>query len=1124
MLSKIKKYTIIVTIVSLTSIGSLRAQVERGTIAGTVRDSTGAVVPEVNIGVKNVNTGVESKTTSGGAGEYVVPNLIPGEYSLTASKQGFSTLDRSGIVLHVYDRLVVDLTLQVGAVTQTVEVTAAAPLLKSQSTSVVTLISRRDVSELPLNGRTVFQLAPLVAGVTNGIPTENANNTSIPDNARAAQGLAVNGLPQSANSYILDGVYNDQINQGLMAVIPPLEAIQEFTLETSNFRPEMGRGGGVMNMTIKSGTNKFHGEGFEFLRNSTLDARNFFDYSSAPRRLPNFVQNQFGGTFGGPIRKDKTFFFFDYQGFRQRQGLTYITVVPSEQLRSGNFQGTDRPIFDPTTTCGFGTNPACPVDTSGNEIVTRQPFPTNMTIDPSRFSPAATKILGFLPLPNGQVLGEGQGLFYSSASRRNDQRNYDIKIDHRISDRDSLSGRWSQGESHTVLPGAFQSIPAFAPAIGSPVSVGGAGGLTGLVSNPSVNLGLQEIHNFSPTVINEARGAYVRAAANAVQLGFGHKYADQLGIPNVNVTDNNGGFPAMSISGLSTIGDTPFFPLNEIENVFQYLDNVTFISGKHTYKAGADFKKVQRQFTQILGDPAGGFNFGPSFTADPTNPTNTGNAFADFLLGLTGSANLIRNSGLAGLRSTEFSAYWQDTWRATSKLTVDYGVRYDLFTPQTEVHDRQTNFDLRTAQLLLPPGTNGSNPNYHNRALVRTPKHDFGPRLGLAYTLTPNTVIRTAYGVFFFPQAQEGFQLTANPPFVGGTNYFNVSVPQQINRTLDQGFPTTNPFIPIDQFTGGINNINPDNATAYTQQWTFGIQRQLSVNTALEVDYVGSKITHLQDIWNPNAAFPGNGSPIAREPYGPVVGRDFSLGDYKDNRGWQWYNSLQITLTRRLASGFSLLTNYTWSHANGLAMCSLCQVNHQNILNLNADRGNSGTDYRHRFNASWLYELPFGRGKRWANNDSGVSNALVGGWQFGGLALIQSGEAYNVGGGAGRPNRICNGNAPPGGHTLQQWFDPSCFPLPAAVPDSVHGGVYIPYGNSGFNPLYGPGIVNFDLSAFKSFAITESKRLEFRSEAFNVFNKAHFGLPQASVPSASAGRILSAGPARQVQLVLKFIF
>ena len=1087
--------------------GVLFAQVELGTIAGTVRDTSGAVVPNVAIVVKNVNTGVEFKTATNATGQYVAPNLIPGDYSITSSVTGFSTLARTGIVLHSNERLAVDLTLQVGAVTQTVQVSGAPPLIQSESSSVKTLIARRDISELPLNGRSVFQLAPLVAGVTNGIPTENANNVSIPDNARAAQGLSVNALPQSSNSYILDGVYNDQINQGLMAIIPPIEAIQEMTLETSNFRPEIGRGGGVMNVTLKSGTNKFHGEAFEFLRNSALDARNFFDYTS-PRRLPNFVQNQYGGTFGGPIQKDKTFFFFDYQGFRQRQGNSYLVTVPGAAIRQGNFQGTVRPIYDPATYNSV-TN-------------TRQPF-ANQAIDPSRFSPAAVKIMSYLPLPNGPILDTGEGLFYSSASGQRDQYNYDIKIDHTFSDHDSFTGRWSVGESHTILPGAFSAIPGSAPAVGSGVTTSGAGGLTGKVSNPSRSLGLQWIHSFGANVVNAARVAYVRAGSDAVQLGFGNNYADQLGIPNVNVTANNSGFPTMNINGLSTIGDTPFFPLIELENVFQYLDNVTFISGSHTFKAGVDYKKVQRQFTQILGDPAGGFGFGTTFTNDPANPGATGNGVADFLLGIPDSGTLIRNSGLAGLRSTELGTYWQDTWKATSKLTVDYGIRYDIFTPQTEVYNRQTNFDLGNATLLLPPGTNGSNPNYHNRALVRTDFHDFAPRLGLAYALNSKTAIRSAFGIFYFPQAQEGFQMTANPPFVGGTNYANTGVPQSISATLDQGFPVTNPFIPIDQFSGGLYAINPDNVTAYTQQWMFGIQRQLSESTMLEVDYVGNRSNHLTDLWNPNATFPGNGSPLSREIYGPRVGRLFSL-TYKDNRGSTVYNGLQVTLKRTFSHGFTILTNYTWSHSYGEAICPLCLGGHQNILNLNADNGNLSTDYRHRFVASWLYELPFGHGRAFGSSSSGVVEGFLGGWQVGGVTMVQSGEPYNVTGGAGRPNRTCNGNAPPGGHTLTQWFDPSCFPLPAPVPDLVNGGVYIPYGNAGFNPLYGPGIVNFDLSLSKSFSFGETKRLEFRSEFFNAFNQPHFGLPVSGVNTGSTGRITSASAARQIQMGLRLMF
>lgn len=1110
--------------------GALGAQVERGTIAGTVRDASGAIVPNVNVTVKNVNTGVEFKTASNEAGEYVAPNLIPGEYSVTASAQGFSTLVRTGIVLHVNDRIAVELTLTVGTVTEQVSVTAAAPLLQSETSSVVTLISRRDISELPLNGRTVFQLAPLTAGVNNARNTTNANNVDIPDNARAKQGLSVNGQRESANTYILDGAYNNQINQGLIAILPPLEAVQEFTLETSNFLPEIGRGGGVMNVTLKSGTNNFHGQVFEFHRNAALDARNFFDRQTrrSPRRLPNFVKNQFGGTFGGPIRKDKTFFFGDYQGLREVKGQTFQTVVPGPAVRGGNFGGTTQPIFDPATACGFGTNPAC-VDVTGDGApdLTRQPFAGN-TIDPARFNPVSLKILDLVPLPNdpaGEILGLGGGLFFSGQGRRHNEDSFDIKIDHRISDRDSFTGRFSYGNSHTVLPGAWSEDPQFGPSVGGALGSGGAGFLTGIVDNPARSLALQEIHNFSPRVVNEFRAAYVRAGSDAVHLGFGNKYGDQLGIPNVNVTDNNSGFPTMFLGGGTTpIGDSPFFPLIEFENVFQYLDNVTFIRGKHTFKAGADFKKVGRNFTQILGFPAGIFGFGGGFTNDPLNTTGTGNGFADFLLGIPANGSLIRNAGMAGLRSTEFAAYWQDTWKVTQKLTLNYGIRYELWTPQTEVHDRGTNFDLGTGKLLLPGGEGASDPGYMNRALVRTDKNNFAPRFGFAYKFTENNVLRASYGVFYVAESQAGFQFTQNPPFVGGVSYFNVASGQQvINRTLDQGLPVTDPFISIDQFSGSINAYNPDYTRGYTQQWSMGIQRQLSPTFLLDVTYVGNSSQHLGDLHNPNAPFPGTGSPVARTPYFTLTGgKNFGL-TFIEQRGKGNYNALQTTLTKRFSKGLSFLTNYTWSHGIENTSHWFGGTFHQDERNLNADRANSGNDVRHRWVASWLYELPFGRGKAYGGNASGVANAFVGGWQIGGLTVIQSGSPYTVTGGGGRPNRTCDGRL--SNRTVEKWFDDTCFPLPAQVPDLVRGGFFTPFGNAGSNILPGPGLLNFDLSAFKSVYVGEETRFEFRAEFFNAFNHPQFLNPSSGVPSPGvAGRIFNARESRQIQMVLKFIF
>jgi hypothetical protein len=1094
---------------------SVLAQVERGTIAGTVRDPSGAATPNVAITVTNVATGVEYKTQTNDTGEFVAPNLIPGDYSITATLTGFKTLQRKGIVLQVNGRAAVDLTLEVGEVTQEVEVTAAAPLLQSESSALGTVISRRDISELPLNGRSVFNLAPLTAGVTSGIASINANNANIPDNARASQGLSVNGQVQSANTYILDGVYNNQINQGLIAILPPLEAIQEFTVETSNFNAEIGRGGGVVNVTLKSGTNEIHGQAFWFHRNAALDARNFFDLKTASsnRRLPNFVNNQYGGAAGGPIVKNKTFWFADYQGTRTIKGNSFVTTVPGPRIRNGDFRGLARPIFDPAT--------------YNATTRTRSPFPTDGVIDPSRFSNAAKNILALLPPsndPTGAVLANGEALFYSNAARVQYQDSFDVKIDHRFSDKDSFSGRFSYGRSDTTLPGPFLNVPGSEPLIGQAAGTGGAGSLNGQVSNPARSLGLQEIHNFSPTTLNEFRAAYVRAGSDALQLNFGKNYADQVGIPGVNVTDNNSGFPGISISSYSPLGDSAFFPLVELENIYQVLDNATFIRGSHTFKVGVDYKKIQRNFTQILGAPAGSFGFGGGFTSDPSRPGGvTGNSFADFLLGLTSSGNLIRNSGLAGLRQSEFSSYFQDTWKVNEKLTLNYGIRYDLITPQTEAYDRISNFDRLTGKLLLPE-QGGSHPGFSTRALQITDKNNFAPRFGFAYKLDDKTVVRSSFGMFYMAQGQVGFQLTLNAPFVGGLNYVNTPEQNLVVRTLDQGIPISDPFSPITNPQGSINAHDPANVIGYSQQYSLSLQRQLSSTLLFDVSYVGNSAVHLQDSYNLQQPFPGNAPVATRRPYNATI-PNVSSFTYVENRLNANYHALQATLTKRFSSGFSFMTNYTWSHAIGLVAGPFgAGGGHQNARDLNADRSNSLTDVRHRYIANWLYELPFGKGKRFLGSSSGIVNGILGDWQFGGVLTVQSGSPFTVTGGQGRPNRTCDGALSGSERTVERWFDASCFPLPASVPDPVAGGVYTPFGNSGTAILAGPGINNWDLSLFKSVRVSESKRFEYRAEFFNAFNHSQFLNPNGAILQGTTARILAARPSRQIQMVLKFVF
>ena len=1076
------------------------AQVDRGTISGTASDPTGGVIPGAQISVENVNTGVTFNTTASAAGEYVAPNLIPGAYSVVATAPGFSSLVQTGIELHAGQRLVVNLALNIGEVTEQVEVTAEVPLLASESSTVSTLISRRDVAELPLNGRSVFQLAPLTAGVTSGIVTINANNIDIPDNARAKQGLSVNGQSQASNTYILDGVYNNQINQGLIAILPPLEAIQEFTVETSNFSAEIGRGGGVINVTLKSGTNQFHGNIFQFMRNSVLDARNFFDRTEGGR-LPNFVQNQFGGSIGGPIVKNKTFFFADYQGFRQRQGQSFVTTIPSAPLRGGNFQGTARPIHDPGT--------------YNSQNNTRQLFP-NMQIPSSMFDNASLNILKFIPGsndPNLETLVNGENFFFSGASRKNDQDSYDIKVDHIFDQQNSLHVRWSYGDSFTVLPGAFTDLPEFAPSVGGALGSGGAGFLNGLVDNPARSLGIQYIHTFNPTTINEFRAAYVRAGSDAVQLGAGNQFADQLGIPNINVTENNDGFPGIGISGYGRLGDSPFFPLIELENIYQILDNITFIRGSHTIKVGVDAKRVQRGFTQILGDPAGSFSFGTGFTSDPNSPADTGNSFADFMLGIPSRGSIIQNSGLAGLRSQELSGYFQDIWKVTPKFTLNYGVRFEVLTPQHEMYDRQSNFDRGTGLVILP-GQGGTHSAFSGRAQARTDAMNIAPRFGMAYKLSDKTVIRASYGIFYLAQGQVGFQLTLNPPFVGGVNYTNTATPQIINRRLSDGLPATDPFIPIDNPFGNLNALDPDNPTGYTQQWMFSLQHQLTPGILFDMTYLGNSAYHLTDLWNPHQAVLGNGPVEPRRPFFSTIPNVTGIR-LLENRGNSNYNALQTSLTKRFSRGISFMANYTWGHTIGFSSGPFGNAGHQDNTNLALDYSNAPTDVRHRAVFSWTYEVPF-------KSDNAFANGVIGNWQIGGVTTLQKGSPYTVSGGAGRPDRICDGRL--SNPTVERWFDASCFPLPTPVSDPVFGGVFIPYGNAAPNVLPGPGIANFDLSLFKKFPIGEQRVLEFRIEFFNALNHSQFFNPSSAVNTGTTGRVLNARDSRQIQVVGKFSF
>lgn len=1098
---------------------ALFGQIERGTISGTVTDSSGASAVGAEVVVSNPSTGLEFKTVTSGDGQFVAPNLLPGAYRVVVALAGFKTVDRADVIVRPNQRSAVDLVLEVGEVTQRIEVTGElAPLLASETATVSTVIESRQVTELPTIDRTMFNLAGLMAGVT--IANTQANSINIPDNARVSMGINANGLGASAiNNFTLDGVNNTQVSatSSYQGVLPPIEAIQEFSIDSSNALPELGRGGTNIRVTLKSGTNNLHGSIFEFHRNAALNARNFFDRKTpgSDREKPNYVQNQFGFTLGGPIKRDKTFFFGDYQGLRQREGRTWVSTVAAAPLRTGDFSGTNQIIYDPATwDAATGT---------------RQPFPGNR-IPANRINPVSANILKFMPFPTGAVNNLGQGIVNSSSVIRRTQDSFDVKIDHQATEKDFVGGRFSWGRANARIPGAWTDLPGDFPAAqgGALQQAGASQYLPGTVSNPAANLGLQWIRNFSPTTINEARISWMRAGADAQVLGHGVNYGNQLGIPNANVDDINSGFPTQSIAGLSQMGEAGAYPLISIENAYQVLDNVTMVRGSHTFKVGTDIRMLRQTFIQLLGGNAGGsFSYNQFMTGDPKNPNATGNSFASFLLGIPASGALKRVSGTAGMRWEEYSWYFQDTWKVTPKLTWTYGLRYELFTPLVEVADRMSNFDYRTGTLVVPK-QGGSDPALSTRALVAMNKKNFQPRLGLAYQLTPKTVVRSGFALVSGMGMSKAFGfMSGNAPFAGGYNFFNADNPQQINRTVDQGFIPTVAFNPVSNPGPLVWASDPKGPEGYISQWSLGIQRELASNLALEVNYVGSTSMHLQNNSGPvgiNAARPGTGSPAVRTPYFNTLPNAPNIL-YWMFRDQASYQSMQATLTKRFSAGLAFQAAYTWSHGIGTlnAPYASSNVNYLESKATDQVNANSPINAPQRFVANWQWELPFGKGKKFGNSWSSVVDGILGGWRFAGVLAFQSGSPFTVTGGTNVPNRICDGQKPPGGSTVQKWFDTSCFVLPTPVTDPVRGGLFTPVGNSGYNILRGDGIRQNDLSVTKFFNIGgEGRQLQFRAEFLNALNNPQFLLPLSNIQAGNAGLVTVASPARNIQLALKY--
>jgi hypothetical protein len=982
----------------------------------------------------------------------------------------------------------VDFVLELGEVTQTVDVMAEAPLLQSETTSLGQVVDTKKVVDLPLNGRNFIQLIALAAGAY----TPQRNN-SLYQNFL----IGINGNRIQNNNFLLDGVNNNTTDNNNAPVLPSPDAIAEFKVQSNLLPAEYGRGlGGTINVNLKSGTNEFHGTAFEFLRNSTLDANAYFN---SGRAKPPFQQNQFGFATGGPVRlpklydgHDRTFFFGDYQGTRIRKGLTRIFTVPTPAVRAGDFSG-GATIYDPETT---RLNP------QGGSV--RDPFPDNR-IPAQRMDPIMQRYLSLYPLPNRPGTANNFVL-NPKFSDNNDQG--DIKVDHSFSANDSIFARYSMGNETFVVPLNVQGVPF-------------NGYFSAIEFEPQVinvrGVALGYTHTFSPRMINEIRLGYNRLFATVTPRSGGRNLSTEFGIPGVPDDKQANGLATVGITGFSGLGDS--FDTRRGQNVYQVLDNVTVLRGRHSFKMGFDHRRTGFNLNQG-SSPRGNFSYDGVFSRNPLSPVGTGNAFADFLLGYPSSAS-IGNLVHMGIRIRNYSAFFQDDWKVTTRLVMNVGLRYEYTTPVTEVANRMANFDPTTNNVIV--ARKGS---LRDRALANPDRNNFGPRFGLAYQLTPNTVVRTGYGIFYTLEDAGHHNPTFNPPFQVNLSFPSDQVNPSTARRPSQGFPVITLGNDFRNFFLNVNGRPFDFPAAYSQQWNLTVERQIGA-VLVQAAYVGNKANKLMANRNINQPTPGSGSVNARRPF-PGWG---SI-NFQEPRGNSIYHGLQMKAEQRFSQGLTFLVSYTFAKAlddsDSTQLSTAAGTgNAQDQRNLRAERSRSFQDVRHRLVVSYVYELPFGAGKPWLSGLGDGWDRLLGGWQINGITMLQSGRAFtvnspfdhsNTGSANIRPDATGIRPELPGSErSVGRFFNPAAYALPTGFA----------FGNAGRNTGTGPRQVNFDFAVFKNIPLaSDSKRiLQFRAEFFNIMNTPQFQIPNRIFGTPQFATITETiNDNRDIQLGLKFIW
>lgn len=1047
----------------------LWAQQTTADILGTVTDMSGGVLPGVKISVHNLGTGADYTAISDNAGNYAVPLLPVGSYSIRAVASGFQTWTVPEVTLAIGDRLRQNIRLNVGTLEQSMEVTASSPALQTDSSSLSNLINTNAMQDLPLNGRNFVVLAQLTAGSAEGEPTGLPSGTR-PDDRRLTSAVAVNAQPTSFNNFMIDGMDDNERFIGTVIVKPAVDALQEMKVQTSLYSAEFGRtAGGVINFVTKSGTNEYHGSLFEFFRNQHMDARNFFAGAKPP-----YHQNQYGGSVGAPIKKNRIFYFADYEGFRVHQGQTFVDSVPTLAERQGNFSGINA-IFDPLSTTSQSTRTRFPGD----------------QIPASRINPIAQTIINMYPLP--QTGGLVNNYTYQPLKTQNNDT-ADGRVDYRFSDANTFFARYSFNNTNTVIPA------------GCPVAPNGLNpdcdeGRSGTAHQRAQGAQLNDAHVFGPHLVMEVKSGYSRYEVFSLPVNYGKNVSQQVGLNGVNIDSDSSGLSIISVSGLTTLGDASYIPIITINNLFQEVVGFTYLRGSHSIKFGYDLRRRQ---TDPFQSPTarGQFSFNSNFTNDPTGAiSGSGNAAASFLLGYPASTTRSKYLVSPGLRNWEMGAYVQDDWRVSRWLTLNLGFRYDYYGPNSEVADRISNIDLTTGTIIIA-GQNGVS----SSAGVKPDYLDFSPRFGFAATIAKGTVLRGGYGISFVPNMIASSMALRNPPFV---SLFTINAtPLTPVNSLSDGLPlpvstsATNP-------TGSLNGVAFTGANPYVEQYNLTLQRELPLGLVATVAYVGA-LGRRQYIFNGavnvDLAPPGPGTILPRTPYYSVFPNVSSIAIAAP-----WYNTdyqgLQATLEHRFQSGLSLLATYTWSHSLD---------DEPSILNNpTTEYGNSYLDLRQRFTLLADYAMPF------AKSAKGPAAILAKGWGIQGVVVSTTGIPFDITnaaalsntGGSDRPNVVGN---PTTGFTqsIYEWFNTAAF---ASQP------LYT-YGDLGRNVLHAPGRKSLDLAIHREFVPKEQLHLQFRAEAFNITNTPPFSAPSGSFGSATFGVISAAGLGRNVQLALKLLF